>query len=83
MVSPTSGDQKERQNIGLKDHTFPIKWCHQRVVTGKELTVEASIERGMFPIKWCHQRVVTVAVAFGPGEPERQGFQLSGVTNEW
>ena len=36
---------------------FPIKWCHQRVVTLHEWIKLHFV--ALFPIKWYHQRVVT------------------------
>ncbi len=41
---------------------FPIKWCHQRVVTRIQQLWHDLLSKEEFPIKWCHQRVVTARV---------------------
>ncbi len=60
---------------------FPIKWCHQRVVTFlEEHMTRAQVLK--FPIKWCHQRVVTRRSKKST-TVTTAGFQSSGVTSEW
>jgi hypothetical protein len=54
--------------------SFPINWCHQRVVTMREYQAMLS-ELGKFPINRCHQRVV-IYTRFAPFDrlsPTRKG----------
>lgn len=53
-----SGDSEEKALRVINYLVFPIKLCHQRVVT--EFAALKSCQGiNLFPIKWRHQRVVT------------------------
>mgnify|MGYP001809757491 CR=1 FL=1 len=60
MVSPASGDLLLNRSFHMSTDPFPIKWCHQRVVTFISGYITPIMPAIGFPIKWCHQRVVTV-----------------------
>ncbi len=61
---------------------FPIKWCHQRVVTLDDQRFITPLKQAKFPIKWCHQRVVTYEIQL-LSVSSLSSFQSSGVTSEW
>ncbi len=79
-MSPASGDTSGNATSAQPPKQFPIKWCHQRVVTVIRKVWDPATMA--FPIKWCHQRVVTLHDGYAAVVLDAS-FQSSGVTSEW